>query len=225
VPLLRAAGDDVYATTPTGLGDRAQLATPAIDLDTHITDVVNVLEYEDLHDVMLIGWSYSGMIITGVAEQVPERLAQLVYFDADVPTDGQNGWDAELYSEEAMLADVASGKAAGRPGFITTEPYVEWLRSLTKNPADSEWLLAKMVPQSLATYVQPIRLGNPEAVALPRAFVFCTEGKGEAAVDHTVRTSMRVQSDPGWSYREVANTHLAPINDPQATTEALVSLV
>jgi pimeloyl-ACP methyl ester carboxylesterase len=225
VPLLRAAGHDVYATTPTGLGDRAHLATPAIDLDTHITDVVNVLEYEDLHDVTLVGWSYSGMIITGVAEQVPERLAQLVYFDADVPTDGQNGWDAELYSEEARLGDVMSGTAAGRPGFITVDPYVEWLRSLTKDPADAEWMLAKMVPQSLATYIQPVELGNPVAAALPRAFIFCTEGKGEADVDHTVRTAERVQSDPGWSYREVADTHLAPINAPRATTEALVSLI
>jgi pimeloyl-ACP methyl ester carboxylesterase len=225
VPLLRAAGHDVYATTPTGLGDRAHLATPAIDLDTHITDLVNVLEFEDLHDVVLVGWSYSGMIITGVAEQVPERLAQLVYFDADVPTDGQNGWDAELYSGEAILGDVTSGKTAGKPGFLTVDAYADWLRSLAKDPADAEWVLAKMVPQSLATYIQPIRLGNPAAAALPRTFIFCTEGKGEADVDHTVRTAMRVQSDPDWTYREVADTHFAPINDPEATAAALLSLV
>jgi pimeloyl-ACP methyl ester carboxylesterase len=225
VPLLEAAGHTVYATTPTGLGDRADLATPAITLDTHITDVVNVLESEDLHDVLLVGWSYSGMIITGVAEQVPERLAQLVYFDADVPVDGENGWDAELYSEEAILADVNSGKAADLPGFVTLDPYIEWLRSLATDPADAEWLLAKMVPQSLATYIQAIRLGNPAAAELSRAFIFCTEGKGEADVDHTVRTRERVQSDPAWTYREVADTHLAPINDPKVVAETLLSLV
>ena len=184
-----------------------------------------MLEAADLHGVTLVGWSYSGMIITGVAERVPERLAQLVYFDADVPADGENGWDAELYSPEAILADVESGKAAGLPGFLTVEPYTEWLRSLAKDPADAEWLLGKLVPQSLATYIQPIRLGNPAAAALPRAFVFCTEGKGDAAVDHTVRTAERMRSDPAWRYREVADTHLAPINDPQATAQALLSLV
>ena len=225
VPLLRESGHAVHATTPTGLGDRAHLADPAIDLDTHVTDIVNVLEFEDLRGVTLVGWSYGGMIITGVAERVPERLAQLVYFDADVPADGENGWDAELYSEEAILADVESGKAAGLPGFLTVAPYTDWLRSLATDPADAEWLLAKLVPQSLATYIQSIRLGNPAAAALPRAFVFCTEGKGTADVDHTVRTFERVRSDPGWRVVELTDTHLAPINDPQATAEALLSLV
>src|SRR6476620_4249116 len=90
IPLLRAAGHDVYATTGTGLGDRVHLASPSVDLDTHITDVVNVLEFEELRDVTLVGWSYGGMIITGVAERVPERLAQLVYLDALVPADGED---------------------------------------------------------------------------------------------------------------------------------------
>jgi pimeloyl-ACP methyl ester carboxylesterase len=225
VPLLRAAGHEVHATTPTGLGDRVHLADPAIDLDTHVTDVVNVLEVEDLRDVTLVGWSYGGMIISGAAERVPERLAQLVYFDADVPADGQNGWDAELYSKEAIAADVESGKAAGLPGFFTVEPYAEWLRALAKDSVDAEWLLAKLVPQSLATYIQPIRLGNAAAAAVPRAFVFCTEGKGTADVDHTVRTAEWVRSDPGWRVVEVTDTHLAPINDPRGTADALLSLV
>jgi pimeloyl-ACP methyl ester carboxylesterase len=225
VPLLQAAGHDVHATTPTGLGDRVHLASPAIDLATHVTDVVNVLEVADLRDVTLVGWSYGGMIIAGVAEQVPERLAQLVYFDADVPADGERGWDAELYTDEARAVDVTSGLQAGLPGFLTVTPYEEWIQSLFDDPADAEWYLGKLVPQSLATYAQPIQLGNPAAAALPRAFVFCTEGKGDAAVDHTVRTAERVRTDRAWTYRELAETHLAPINDPQATAEVLLSLL
>ena len=81
------------------------------------------------------------------------------------------------------------------------------------------------MPQPLATYTQPIRLGNPAAAAVPRAFVFCTEGKEDAAVDPIVRTATRVRSARGWRYRELADTHLAPINAPQATAEALLSLV
>lgn len=225
VPLLRAAGHDVYAISLTGLGDRAHLASPAITLDTHMTDVVTLLESEDLHDVMLVGWSYSGMVITGVAERTPERLAQVVYFDADVPSDGQNGWDAELYTDEAILGDVLSGKAADKPGFLTPDPYMEWIRSLATDPADGEWFLAKLVPQSLATYIQAIQLGNAAAAALPRAFIFCTEGKGAPDVDPNACTAERVRTDPAWTYRELADTHLAPVNDPQATADALLSLL
>src|SRR5215212_9811239 len=83
-PLLRAAGHDVYTPTPTGLGERAHLARPDVDLDTHILDVVNVVVFEDLRDVILLGWSYGGMVITGVADRAAERLAQLIYFDAAV---------------------------------------------------------------------------------------------------------------------------------------------
>ena len=102
---------------------------------------------------------------------------------------------------------------------------MDWIRSLTPDPADQTWLFAKLVPQPLATYTQPIRLGNPAAAAIPRAFVFCTEGKGDAASDPTVRNANRVRSAPGWHYRELADNHLAPINAPQATAEALLSLV
>src|SRR3954453_8572143 len=115
IQLLRAAGHDVHATTATGLGDRVHLAGPAVDLDTHITDVANVLAFEDLTDLTLVGWSYGGMIITGVAERVPERLAQLVYLDGNVPADGESSYDTELYSEEARAADLAAAEVAGFP--------------------------------------------------------------------------------------------------------------
>jgi pimeloyl-ACP methyl ester carboxylesterase len=225
IPLLRAAGHDVHATTATGLGDRVHLADPTIDLDTHITDVANVLTFEELTDVTLVGWSYGGMIITGVAERVPERLARLVYLDANVPADGENSYDAELSSEEARAADRTAAEAVGMSGFLVVDAYAEWIRALTPDPADRAWLFAKLVPQPLATYTQPIRLRNPDAASVPRTFVFCTEGKGDAAADPTVRTATRVRSAPGWSYRELAGTHLAPVNDPQATAEALLSLM
>lgn len=207
------------------MGDRVHLADPAVDLDTHISDVVNALLFEDLTGVTLVGWSYGGMIITGVAERVPERLAQLVYLDANVPVNGENSYDTELHSEEARAADRAAAEAAGMPGFLVIDPYAEWIRSLAPDPADLAWLFAKFVPQPLATYTQPIQLGNPAAAAIPRAFVFCTEGKGDEAADPTVRTATRVRSAPGWRYHELEDTHLAPVNTPQATAEALLSLV
>jgi pimeloyl-ACP methyl ester carboxylesterase len=232
-PLLREAGHNAYAMTCTGLGDRVHLASPTIDLDTHITDVVNAIEYEDLHDVILVGHSYSGMIITGVAERVPERLAQLVYLDASVPIDGQNSYDADFIDEdakmEAIAADIAGGMEAGMPGFRTVSPdIVEWIRGSLKDPAVADWVLSKLTPQPLLTFLQPVRLGNPAAAALPRVFVLFTADKDLAAdpqMDPNVLAAERVRSDPNWRVVELADNHLAPINGPQLTAETLLSLV
>jgi pimeloyl-ACP methyl ester carboxylesterase len=225
IPLLRAAGHDVYATTATGLGDRVHLASPLVDLDTHISDVVNVLEFEELNEVTLVGWSYGGMIITGVAERVPERLAQLVYLDAMVPADGQNAYDTFGASEEDRAGDRAAAEAAGLPGFLPlpSGDFADWIRSIMPDPADQAWFFSKGVPHPLATYTQPIRLGNPAAAAVPRAFILCTEG--EDATDTNVRTAAQLRSTPGWRYRELADTHVAPVNVPQATAEVLPSLL
>ncbi|HEY5980976.1 MAG TPA: alpha/beta hydrolase family protein [Microlunatus sp.] len=224
VPLLELAGHSAYATTATGLGDRVHLGGATVDLDTHIADVVNVLEFEDLAEVTLVGWSYGGMIITGVAERVPERLAGLVYLDALVPDDGQSGYGAEASSEEVRAADRAAAEAAGRPGFLVVEPYADWLGSLLPDLGDRAWMFAKLVPQPLATYTQAIRLGNPAAAALPRAFITCTEDKDPAG-DVFASTATRLRTTPGWRHRELGGNHLAPINDPRATADALLSLV
>jgi pimeloyl-ACP methyl ester carboxylesterase len=223
IPLLREAGHDVYATTATGMGDRVHLADPAINLDTYITDVVNVLKFEDLHEVTLVGWSFGGTIITGVAEQVPERLARLVYFDGNMPTDGQSNYDFLGRNDEFVGSQYRYGQEIGMPGF---EPVpTDAIQSLTKDPADAAWLLERLVPQPMATESQPLTLGNPAAAALPRAFIFCTEEKGTPEEDPLARVAAQVRSDPHWTYRELAENHLAPVNDPQATAEAILSMV
>ncbi len=110
--LLRAAGHEVFAPTLTGLGDRAHLAHRGIDLDTHIQDVAAVLTYEELREVVLVGHSYAGLVITGVAERAANRLAQLVYLDAAVPRDGEAGLD--LFAPEEVAA-MRAVKAALDP--------------------------------------------------------------------------------------------------------------
>ena len=102
-PLLTAAGHDVFTPTLTGLGERAHLATPDIGLETHIRDVLGVLTYEDLSDVVLVGHSCGGIVITGVAERAPGRLAHLVYLDAYVPADGQSFLDLLVSPERAAM--------------------------------------------------------------------------------------------------------------------------
>ena len=105
-PLLRAGGHAVHAVTLSGLGERSHLASPEVDLDTHVQDVVNVLFCEDLRDVILVGHSYGGMVITAVVDLVPERVRQLVYLDAAVPRDGQSFLDLRPGMREELSARV-----------------------------------------------------------------------------------------------------------------------
>src|SRR6202142_823809 len=90
IPLLESAGHEVYAPTLTGLAERASELSPEVGLDTHIQDIVGLLEEKNLHGVILVGHSYAGMVITGVVDQVPERIAHLVYLDTFVPRDGES---------------------------------------------------------------------------------------------------------------------------------------
>lgn len=226
VPLLREPGHNVYATTATGMGDRIHLADPAIDLDVYIDDVVNVLEYEDLQDVILVGWSYGGMITTGVAERVPERVAKLVYLDGNVPENGQSNYEFFGYSDEGIGFEYRMGAEAGWLGFEVVHAGVaDFIRSMTNDPADAEWMLSKFAPQPVAASIQPIVLDNPLAAALPRAFIFCTEEKGTAEEDPYTRLAEQAKADPTWEYREIQANHLAPVNNPEETAEAILSLL
>ena len=108
---LQAAGHAVYALTLTGLGERRHLATPDVGLDTHIQDVVNVLAYEDLRDVVLVGHSYGGMVITGVADRAPGRLTRLIYLDALLPHDGECVYD--LFPPEVRASWEAQARRDG----------------------------------------------------------------------------------------------------------------
>jgi pimeloyl-ACP methyl ester carboxylesterase len=219
-PLLRSAGHEVYTPTLTGLGERVHLAHPGIDLDTHITDVVNLLAFEDLRDVVLVGWSYSGMVITGVADQVPERVAQMIYFDATVPDDGQSEYDTMPDVQEQHVAEQEA-EAAGTPGWQPVP--VDYIRAQVEDERDRAWLLDKLTPNPIATSAQPIRLRHRRTEAFPRAFVFCTEGKGPGSP--SAATAAQLRHDPGWRYREVAAGHLAPVTAPRETAEVLLSLI
>lgn len=221
---LRAAGQPVYATTGTGLGDRQHLANPWIDLDVYITDVVQTIETEDLHDVILVGWSYGGMVITGVAERIPERLAQVVYLDAVVPIDGQSDYDTTGdAAEEIYAADVAAGEAAGMPGYVPV--YEDFIRAWTTDPATQDWFVEHLVPQPIATSTQKLRIDNPAAAALPHVYLNCLEGKDDPVWGFTLTAVERAKTEPNWTVVDIAENHMAPVNDPQLTVETLLSLV
>ena len=211
-PILRGAGHEVMTPSLTGLGERAHLATPATNLDTHVTDVAAVLHYEDLHDVVLVGHSYGGMVITGVADRAPERIRHLVYLDADVPREGES--DLDLVPAEERAGYEESARTRG-DGWRVPPPFPDPLPPGL--PPEVMWTVARMVPHPLASLTQPLHLED-EPPDLPRTFVLCTEGKeGEAEPPYVAR----VRTDPAWRLVELAATHTAHVTAPEKVSRAL----
>jgi len=215
-PLLRAAGHEVVTPSLTGLGNRAHLATPTTDLDTHIADVDAVLYYEDLSDVVLVGHSYGGMVIAGVADHVPERIGQLVYLDADVPLEGESMMDHVPADERAGYEEAARARG---DGWRVPPPFPDPLPPGL--PAEVVWTVSRMAPHPLATMTQPLHLEHGDA-DLPRTFVLCTEGKENEFEPPYVA---RVRTDPSWRFFELAANHVAHVTAPEKLTATLLDLV
>ena len=181
--VLRGLGHEVFTPTLTGLGDRVHLAAARPNLDTHIMDVANLLAYEDLQDVILCGHSYAGMVISGVADRMPERLAALVYVDAFVPGDGEAWWDLAGDYFRKLAIDGSAGD-----GFSVTPP----------PGADP-----RRVPHPLAAFRQAIRLtGRWQAVA-EKMFIYAT---GWAGTPFTA-TYERLKADPAWTFTSLPTGH------------------
>jgi pimeloyl-ACP methyl ester carboxylesterase len=216
-PLLRDAGHEVFTPAMTGLGERAHLATPATDLNTHLEDVVAVLHYEDLRDVVLVGHSYGGMVITGVADRVGDRLAQLVYLDGDVPLDGECELDMVPLEERREYEEAARSRGGG---WRIPPPFPEVLPPGTDPTV--VWVVARMVPHPLRTFTQPVHLAAGRPSAASRTYIHCTEGKEATEQPPYVR---RVADDPAWRFVELQTSHVAHVMAPEMVAAALLDLV
>jgi pimeloyl-ACP methyl ester carboxylesterase len=217
VPLMRAAGHEVYTPTLTGLGERLHLAHPGIDLDTHIRDLLEVLEFEDLHDVVLVGHSYGTMVITGVADRVPERISHLVYLDGAMASDGQAVLD--LFPPEWRASRRAQVDAEG-DGWRQLPPADLTVWGISQD--DEAWVRSKLVPQPFKTFTQPLRLTHAAGFGGPKTFIACLEAPAAGWRDAMVD---RVRAEPGWHYRELATGHDAMITAPGALTGLLLEIV
>jgi pimeloyl-ACP methyl ester carboxylesterase len=214
-PLLRAADHEVYAPTLTGLSDRSHLLSCGVDLTTHITDVINLLIYEDLSDVILVGNSYAGMVITGVAAKAPERLRLLVYLDAYVPEDGQS--EADLWPPERRA--IAEAAEAQEKGLAQPPPPV--LFGITDS-AMVDWINARVTPQPVSTYTEPVPLGNAQSRALPRVFIHCTDNP-PTTPDVFGPFSAKARAK-GWKVHEISAGHLAMLTAPRELAALLLEV-
>jgi pimeloyl-ACP methyl ester carboxylesterase len=201
-PALRRAGHEVYAPSLTGLGERKHLAHRGIDLDTHIEDVVSLMEMEDLHDVILLGHSYGGMVVTGAADR-SQRVGQLVYLDAFVPENGK------CLLDYAVPERAAGMRAEGeKTGAVTPPPMSLW--GLTKKE-HLDFVAPREVKHPFGTMSQPVRIANPEKLArLPKTYVYCC-APPTGSFD---QFAARYRNDPAWRFHELKTGHDAMLLVP-----------
>jgi pimeloyl-ACP methyl ester carboxylesterase len=208
---LRAAGHEVFAPTLTGLGDRAHLFRPDIGLDDHVADVVALLEAEELEDVVLVGHSYAGMVITGVAERCAERLRRLVYLDAFVPEDGQ--------SLMSLAPPPPPGAAPPAPPAGNRVPSRTTAFFGVTDPDDARWVGRRVVDQPLLTMTQPVEAPGARAAALARSYIYCSS----PATGTFDRFAARFRGDPAWRFHEMKCGHDAMVTDPAGLVKILLA--
>ena len=212
-PLMTAAGHRLVTPSYTGLGERAHLANPSIDLETHIEDILNVIHYEDLRDIVLVGHSYGGMVATGVAGRARDRVTQLIYIDAFVPDDGESLLDLLNGSERQRMRELAKAGDGWRVPPNPTPPDTP--------PADLEWLTERRVDMPLKCFEMKLKLhgGN---LTLPRNYIYATRA---SPVDAFGPFAKRARSEAGWRYHEIDASHSPNVTAPEALMSVLQKIV
>lgn len=217
LPLLRQGGVEAHAVTLTGLGDRAHLMSPAIDLHTHVQDVVGLIEAEELQRVVLVGHSYGGMVVTGAADRLqaaaPGVLRHLVYLDAVLPYPGDS-WSSP-HTPETRAQRSAAAQASGGLHFAPPDASVFGLQG-----ADRDWVNRRQTPQPFKLYAQPLHFDADAVARVPRTFIDCT-----APALATIAVSReRVRREPGWNLIEMATGHDPMVSEPAPLAAHLLAI-
>lgn len=202
---LQQDGHTVYRATLTGLGERMHLSSPDNDLQTHINDVVNLILFEDLHDIVLTGHSYGGMVITGVMDRVPERIKHVVFLDAAVPQDGQSIWD------------IFGGQSPTGPRFADGFMQVPWVKPGDKPPHSMK--------QSIKCFNQPVSYKNPAALALNVTYVAFVPKDKSAEERAKTDKSWQNAAARGWTIRTFPGGHVAQQEDPRGVATLIAESV
>ena len=205
---LRSQGHNVYTPTLTGLGERSHLRGEKTDLNTHIEDILNVVRWQDLDQFVLCGHSYGGMVITGVADAIRERISCLVYLDAYVPKDGEAIWDYMGDARRQLLlrdAETYQGHAVGAP------PPAHF----GVDPANQDWVAGKLTPQPMLTLTQPVKLRGGDGPIGRRVYVFAT---GPSSMEGWYP---EFRSDPEWEVLTIKCGHDLMVDAPDEVVKIL----
>jgi pimeloyl-ACP methyl ester carboxylesterase len=207
--ILRSKGHDVLTPTLTGLGERSHLASPAINASTHVQDILNVIAFEGLDDIVLVGHSYGGHIITAVADVIPEKVRALVYLDAFVGADGKSLFDMDAPSATAAYVDMAQSN-----GGHTVPPLPAAVFGV--NSADQAWVDLRLTPGSLATWSERLSLTGRFKLITNRLYVFATGWNGPFRPIYD-----QVRAEGGWKTYEFDCGHDVMIDLPQETADVI----
>jgi pimeloyl-ACP methyl ester carboxylesterase len=226
IPLLETSGHVAFGPSLTGLGDRAHLLSPEVGLSTHIQDIAQLLREQDLQEVILVGHSYGSMVITGVADQLPDRVAHLVYFDTFVPHNGESMADIvplviSHFRKEAHLhgdgwrVDPLKGLPFGVGGIhgVTEEPDLSWVRAMEG-------------PQPLKTFEEPLELADPDIISrFLRTHIWCTGGGlFFSFIRRLVIPRTLPPKGSGWRLRRLPTGHDAMITMPHELARLLLEV-
>jgi pimeloyl-ACP methyl ester carboxylesterase len=222
---LRAAGHTAYPLTLTGLGERVHLGGPQVNLDTHIADVVNLLRYEDLRDVLLVGHSYAGTVIVGAADQAHERLARLVFVDCWPLPEGIAQIDLNPpEARQALEQQVATEGEGWRLPLPAWEEFPDnELRGMGE--AERRLMRERAVGQPFGSVEQPVRLKNPARNAIPKTGIWCSltvEEVQEMIASYPAECS--TLTEPGWQFVELPTGHWPMFSRPRELAELLATL-
>jgi pimeloyl-ACP methyl ester carboxylesterase len=210
--LLRAREHMVFTPSLTGHGERVHLANPEAGLDTHIQDIVNVVRYEDLFEVVLACQSYGGMVVTGVADRIPERIAHLVYLNALVPHDGQSAFDLLPAALRERFEDAA---VKSGDGWLVPAPSSE------DDPQIAAFERGRTVGSPLRMFADPIRLSPIATDRIRRTYIWSTEDQaGVSGIPEIMRPfAERARDDPSWRFHQIASIPSAFIRAPALIAE------
>jgi len=212
-PLLWEAGHGVFTPALTGIGERAHLISPQVGVRTHVEDVVQQVLYEDLGDIVLLGFSYGGMVVTGALDHISDRVRELVYLDAFVPEDGQS------------VADIAGFAPLELPG-LGFDPTIPPRERTFDDPAEAEFAAPRRTSQPARTFTEAIRLSRPlESFELGRTYVKATlDERSPLGPDPFWDAADRYRDHPAWRLHEIDSNHMIPQNKPAALTDILLTL-
>ena len=211
-PLLAAAGHEVFTPSLTGIGERSHLAGPEVTLSLHMQDVRNTIFYEDLDDIMLLGFSYGGMVVTGMLDDIGDKVRHLVYLDALVPADGQSATDVVGPPGQAMIDAADDWAIPPIPRELDT-------------PEATAWSDARRANQPVGTLTEPVSLSKPlEDWDLTRTFIKASADPTEADDSAFWKTARHAEASPAWSYHEVATNHMVPMNRPHELATILLDI-
>jgi pimeloyl-ACP methyl ester carboxylesterase len=211
---LQGQGHEVFTPTLTGCADRSHLSSPDVDLETHIEDIVNLLKWEDLSDVVLCGHSYAGCVVTGAADRMPERISALVYLDAFVPEDGQSVYDT--LPPEQREQQVEGTEQSGQGWQVPPIPAA----AFNVNENDRDWVDRQSTAQSIATFQQPLKLAGGIDRVGPITYILATDFPASPFRQFYVRAQTK-----GWKTLTIASGHDVMLDEPEELTRILLGIV